>query len=368
MANRQHHLTSLADLHASGLIDAHEITNLGPVAERYAIAVTPAVRGLMEPTNPEDPIARQYLPDARELQHLPQELADPIGDGPHSPVPGIVHRYRDRVLLKIVNICPVYCRFCFRREMVGPSHGGMLDETALANALAYIANTPQVEETIMTGGDPLVLSARRIREIVERLSAIAHIKKLRWHTRMPVVAPERITPALIAALMATDRTVRIAVHANHAREFSHAARAACHMLRDAGIELLSQSVLLRGINDDVAALADLVEAYLEVGATPYYLHHGDLAPGTSHFRTSIAAGLKLMSGLAERLPAEKLPAYMLDVPGGSGKIRLMAERVTQKVPGVYQINLPDGHRIAYSDVVHRLSSDALQQAAFWAPR
>ncbi|MGB6939647.1 MAG: lysine-2,3-aminomutase-like protein [Xanthobacteraceae bacterium] len=293
-----------------------QLTALQEVAARYAVAITPGVADMMDPNDPRDPIARQFLPDMRELEHLPQEYADPIGDDAHSPVEGVVHRYPDRVLLKLVNACAVYCRFCFRREMVGPGRGG-LSPRALSAALDYIAKTPQIWEVILTGGDPLVLSPRRLKDVTARLTAIEHVKVIRVHTRVPTVAPQRITPALVKALR-TDKATFVVLHANHARELTKA-RAACARLVDAGIPMLSQSVLLRGVNDDAETLGELMRALVECRIKPYYLHHADLAPGTAHFRTSITEGQALMRELHGRVSGLCQPTYVLDIPGGYGK-------------------------------------------------
>src|ERR1700685_485248 len=189
-------------LAAARLVPRDRLAPLEQVAARYAVAITPALADLIDPSDPHDPIARQFVPDARELQHLPEESSDPIGDDAHSPVEGIVHRYPDRVLLKLVNACAVYCRFCFRRETVGPGRAG-LSRAALAAALDYIRATPQIWEVILTGGDPLVASPRRLKEVTAMLAAIDHVKVIRVHTRVPVAAPEQISPALVRALRST---------------------------------------------------------------------------------------------------------------------------------------------------------------------
>ncbi len=316
----QRTLKSIAELQAAGLVPAADVDALQAVAARYAVAITPAMAGLIDRGDPNDPIARQFVPDARELQHRPEELADPIGDERFARAPGIVHRYPDRVLLKLTHVCPVYCRFCFRRETVGPGGPQALSGDALDAALAYIAGDARIWEVILTGGDPLMLSARRIGDVTRRLGAVPHVKVLRWHTRVPVVAPERVTPALIAALRASDRTIYVAVHANHARELTQAARDACGHLADAGIALISQTVLLKGVNDDAETLADLMRAFVEARVKPYYLHHADLAPGTSRFRTSIAAGQEIMRQLRGSLSGIAQPIYVLDIPGGHAKV------------------------------------------------
>ncbi len=309
------HPSELAD---AGFIAPGQLAALQEVAARYVVAITPAVANLIDPSDPDDPIARQFVPDARELQLEPEESDDPIGDHAFSPVEGIVHRYPDRVLLKLVNACAVYCRFCFRREMVGPGRGA-LSPKALAAALDYIRVTPQIWEVILTGGDPLVLSPRRLKEVMRELAAITHVKVLRIHTRIPVAAPERVSAALVRALRVNNKASFVVLHANHPRELSKKTKAACARLIDAGIPMLSQTVLLRGVNDDVETLGALMRALVECRIKPYYLHHADLAPGTAHLRTTIAEGQELMRKLHGRASGLCQPTYVLDIPGGYGK-------------------------------------------------
>lgn len=310
-----------AELADAGLIDHNRLASLQRVAERYAVAITPAVAGLIDRSDPHDPIARQFVPDPRELRAQPDERADPIGDKQFSPVEGVVHRYPDRVLLKVVNACAVYCRFCFRRETVGPGRGA-LSPRALAAALDYIRARPQIWEVILTGGDPLVLSPRRLYDVLTRLAAIAHVKVLRIHTRLPVAAPERIDAALVRTLgvpAKNDKALFVVLHANHPRELSRQARAACARLVDGGVPMLAQAVLLRGINDDAQTLGALMRALVESRVKPYYLHHADLAPGTAHLRTTIAEGQALARALHGRFSGLCQPTYVLDIPGGYGK-------------------------------------------------
>jgi lysine 2,3-aminomutase len=308
-----------AELIERGLAPVADLADLERVAARYAIAVTPEIAGLIDSENPDDPIARQFIPSVQELVSTPGENADPIGDDAHSPVAGIVHRYPDRVLFKLVHVCAVYCRFCFRREMVGPGKATALSDTAYRDALDYIRTYPEIWEVILTGGDPLMLSPRRLAETMMDLSAIDHVKIIRIHTRVPVAAPDRIDRDVVAALRVEGATTWIAVHANHPRELAAEARAACARLVDAGIPLVSQSVLLRGVNDDAAVLEALMRAFVECRIKPYYLHHGDLAPGTAHLRTTIAQGQELMRSLRGRVSGLCQPDYLLDIPGGHGK-------------------------------------------------
>jgi lysine 2,3-aminomutase len=260
------------------------------------------------------------VPDAAELVQTPDEREDPIGDLAHSPVEGIVHRYPDRVLLKPTHTCALYCRFCFRREMVGPEGLRPLSPAALDAALAYIAERPRIWEVIVTGGDPLVLSPRRLRALMDRLGAIDHVKVIRFHTRVPAVDPRAVTDALVAALKCSGKAVYVALHANHPRELTPAARAACARIVDAGLPMVGQTVLLAGVNDDPDVLEALLRAMVETRIKPYYLHHGDLAPGTGHLRTSVADGQAVMRALRGRLSGLAQPTYVLDIPGGHGKV------------------------------------------------
>jgi lysine 2,3-aminomutase len=305
------------DLVAAGLISRERRAEIEAVAARYALALTADVAELVDAADPSDPIARQFVPDEAELDRRPEEMSDPIGDGAHSPVKGIVHRYPDRVLLKPVHICAAYCRFCFRREVVGQAR--TLSRVELDAAIAYVRAHCEIWEVILTGGDPLVLSPRRLGQLVAALAAIEHVKVIRVHTRVPAVEPSRVTAALVRALKAPDKATYVVLHVNHPRELTANARAACARFIDAGIPMLSQSVLLRGVNDEAAVLGEMMRALVECRIKPYYLHHGDLAPGTAHWRTSIEEGQALMRALNGRLSGLCQPTYVLDIPGGHGK-------------------------------------------------
>ena len=315
-------LRSPADLAAAELVAPDRAPALEAVAERYAIAITPQMAALIDPNDPDDPIGLQFLPDPRELEALPHERLDPIGDEAHAPVEGVVHRYRDRALLKLLHVCPVYCRFCFRRETVGPGGASSLSPEALSGALDYVRAHPEIWEIILTGGDPLAMSPRRLKEVMLALSGIPHVKIVRIHTRVPAVDPGRVNADMIEALQAFGRSVYVALHANHARELTPAARAACARIVDAGLPMVSQSVLLAGVNDHPDTLADLMRAFVECRIKPYYLHHPDLAPGTSHLRVDIARGRKIVAALRGRVSGLCQPDYVLDIPGGYGKAPL----------------------------------------------
>ncbi len=307
-----------ADLAALGLVPHEKLADIERVAERYAVAVTPTLVGLIDSADPADPIVRQFLPDPRELEAAPLERPDPIGDGLHAPVKGLVHRYPDRVLLTPILHCPVYCRFCFRRERVGRGDG-VLSPVELEAALDYVRRHDEVWEVVVSGGDPFLLSPRRVRALVQALDAIPHLAAIRFHSRVPVGDPGRVSPALVAALEA-EKAVWVAVHCNHPRELSPAAAAACRRLVRAGIPLVGQTVLLKGVNDDPRVMEALMRAMVRNRIKPYYLHHLDLAPGTGHFRTGIAEGQAIVRSLRGRVSGLCQPSYVLDIPGGFGKV------------------------------------------------
>ena len=309
-------LRTAADLLKASLIDATKLQAITTVEQRYAVAIPLAMQALVE--HPDDPIGRQFIPDVAELTTAAHERADPIGDDALSPIRGVVHRYPDRALLKPLLICPVYCRFCFRREHVGPD-GGLLTDAELKDAYAWFAARPAVTEIILTGGDPLMLSPRRLKAILSALSAIPHIEMLRIHSRVPVADPSVLTEALADA-MVTETPLWLVVHANSSREFTPAAREALRRVQLRGIPVLGQSVLLAGVNDSVEALESLFRAMLAARIKPYYLHQLDAAPGTARFHVPIETGRALLAALRGRVTGLAWPTYVLDIPGGHGKV------------------------------------------------
>lgn len=333
-------LRDVSSLVAAGLIKPEDAPWLERVGGRYAIAVTPTVAALIDPSDLADPIAAQYLPHIQELVTRPDEAADPTGDDPHSPVRGVVHRYPDRALLLPTLACAVYCRFCFRRDRVGPE-GGTLTEAEVDAAIAYIAATPTIREVILTGGDPLILSARRLANLLRRLAAIPHVETVRVHSRVPLADPARITDALTAALTAGP-PLWLLLHVNHAREISAPALAALDRLRCRGIPLLAQTVLLAGVNDSPDALEALFRALIRARVKPHYLHLLDPAPGTARFRVPLARAQALHAGLRGRLPGHAIPTLVLDIPGGFGKVEAHAPRLFPSPDGGVVVVDPKG--------------------------
>lgn len=301
-------------------------SDLQAVAARYAVRSTPYLDRLLAQAPPDSPLARQYLPSLQELHTTPDELEDPIGDAVKSPLPGIVHRYPDRALLKPVHACAAYCRFCFRREQVGPG-GEVLNDEELNRALDYLRTTPAIWEVVLTGGDPLILSPRRLSRIIGALEDMAHVEVLRIHTRLPLHEPSRISDELIAALSGPNRkpeqlTIWLAIHINHRSELTPEVITALRKMQAAGLPLISQTVLLRGVNDDAQSLCDLFRALVRYGVKPYYLHHPDPAPGTSHFRLGIEDGVKIVQEMHSQLSGIARPTYILDRPNGAGKVQI----------------------------------------------
>ena len=327
-------LVSPSHLLAAGLIEQKDLAGVTEVARSFGVGITGQMRRLMDQVNP-DPIAAQFVPSAAELNVTEEELRDPIGDETHSPLPGIVHRYPDRILLKPSTVCAVYCRFCFRRETVGAASQG-LDDNELEAALAYIESKEEIWEVIISGGDPFILSPRRLERIMHRLDRIAHVGVVRFHTRVPVVKPGIIDAALIRAIK-ISKAVYVVLHVNHVHELSEEAQSACAKLIDAGLPLLSQTVLLKNVNADSASLRALFKRLVELRIKPYYLHHGDLARGTGHFRTSIAEGQTLMRALRGHISGLCQPTYVLDVPGGHGKVPIGPGYLTEIEPGRFVV-------------------------------
>jgi lysine 2,3-aminomutase len=340
-------LTAASHLLAAGLIEEKNFAAVADVARIFGIGISSQMRRLIDDENREDPIAAQFVPTSAELNVTAEELHDPIGDEPHSPVPGIVHRYPDRVLFMPSTACAVYCRFCFRRETVGAGSQGLSDEEVDA-ALAYIESKEEIWEVILSGGDPFVLSPRRLEKIMLRLQGIAHVGVVRFHTRVPVVRPDIIDEAFIRAIK-IQKAVYVTLHVNHVREMSEEAQHACARLIDAGFPMLSQTVLLKNVNADTDSLRTLFKRLVELRIKPYYLHHGDLARGTSHFRTSIAEGQELMRALRGHISGLCQATYVLDIPGGHGKVPIGPNYLSEAAPGRFVVCDHRNRSHAYSD-------------------
>lgn len=342
---------SLKGLEKDNLISPDEANSLRAVEKAYAIGISDNVIDAISAAGDAgaQAIIRQYFPDIREMDAADDETDDPIGDDVHSPVKGIVHRYPDRVLLKITHLCAVYCRFCFRREMVGPAHNDVrMSGDDIQEALDYIAGNKEIFEVILTGGDPLSLSVRQLSFVFDALDKIDHVKIIRLHTRVPIADPKRVTPEMIASFP-KNKACYICLHVNHAAELTEKTRLALRELHCGGCTLLSQSVLLKNVNDDPHVLEVLYRELLSVNVKPYYLHHPDKARGTKHFRLSIKRGQMIVKQLAGRLSGLAQPHYMLDIPGGFGKIQINSNALREIAEGLYELRDFEGRTHLYKD-------------------
>jgi lysine 2,3-aminomutase len=320
---------------------------LSPVARAFSVRIPRYYLSLIDPDDPADPIALQCLPAVEELLTSPTDLEDAVGDEAMSPVPGIVQKHGNRVILLVSNTCTMYCRFCFRRPVAsGHAVDGLRDR--LREAFHHLETHPDIHEVILSGGDPLTLEDDALHALLTRLRAIPHVRLLRIHTRAPVTLPSRVTPGLVEALR-PHRPLYLVTHFNHPRELTPLAREGLARLIDAGIPLLNQSVLLKGVNDSADTLAELCWGLLAAGVTPYYLHHCDRTPGTGMFRTSIARGREIMAQLKARIPGHGLPRYVLDLPGGHGKVSLELEAARDLGDGRWEVTTPDDLAVVYRD-------------------
>lgn len=326
------------------LIIEQDKTEITTVLEQFSVSIPSQVLSLIQKekktrkkmkikTN--GPLHKQFVPSTEELILSSEENQDPIGDKIFEVVKGVIHRYPDRCLLLPLKACPVYCRFCFRRETVAKVKP-TLSDTELKDALNYIATHPEIWEVILTGGDPLFLKPKSIKNILKALEKIPHVEVIRIHSRVPILEPQRIHEAMLDALK-TNKALYISVHANHSSEFTKESELACAKLADVGIPLLGQTVLLKGINDDVDTLGQLMRRFVKNRIKPYYLHHADLALGTSHFRTTLEAGQSLISALRGHYSGLCQPTYVLDIPGGYGKVPICAEYVENLLNNTYKV-------------------------------
>lgn len=333
-------ISKTSQLVQAGIVTAAKADQIEKVVDTYSVSISPHVQSTIQSSDlSRDPVGMQYVPNDVELVTRRGESADPIGDEAHTPVRGLVHRYPDRALLKITLVCPVYCRFCFRREMVGGYAEPPLSDKELEAIFDYIESHDEIWEVILSGGDPLILSTRRIQEVLDQLRRIDHVRVVRIHTRVPVVDPDRVDEELIETLSSCEKTVYVVLHANHANEFSDSAKTACRKLIDAGIPMRSQTVLLKGINDTEEALVSLMRTFVINRITPYYLHHLDAAPGTGHFRQSVAKGQELVKRIRGQYSGMCQPTYVLDIPGGYGKSPIGPQyiRADGNRPGAYVV-------------------------------
>ncbi|MFN3202208.1 MAG: KamA family radical SAM protein [Bradymonadia bacterium] len=330
-----------------GLIDPAQGAELARVTARYRMQVSAYYLGLVDWNDPDCPIRKQAIPDAAELLERPMERPDPIGDAAHSPTELLIHRYPDRALLLPTLRCPMYCRYCFRKVALNTEDIRL--HQALDESITYLSKHPEIKEIILSGGDPLLLPDARLGKLLERVLSVPSIKRLRIHTRVPVTLPMRVDDAL-AEVLGQARPLYLVAHFNHPRELTTEATEALERLVRAGVTVLNQSVLLKGVNDSAEVLAELCEALVDRQVRPYYLHHPDLTVGTQHFRVSIDDGLALVKRLRGRLTGLAWPTYVIDIPGGLGKVPVDSSHVRRgEHPGEWWMESPLGGVHRYLD-------------------
>ena len=343
----RHRITSLEQMKEIIELTPEETEGIKHSKGRLALAVTPYFASLMDPINPNCPIRRQAIPRIEEIHLSKNEMVDPLGEDKHSPVPGLVHRYPDRVLLLVTDQCAVYCRYCTRRRLVG-SHERSITQGNFEEVLKYLKSHRKVRDVLLSGGDPLLLENERLEEILGRLRAIPHIELLRIGTRAPVTLPQRITGGLVRMLK-KYHPLMISIHFTHPKEITDAVRRACNELADGGIPLGSQTVLLKSINDKPYIMKKLVQELLKIRVRPYYIYQCDLAMGTEHFRTSVATGIQIIEKLRGHTTGYAVPTYVVDAPGGGGKIPLQPDYVVSRGKGKIALRNYEGKIFEYSE-------------------
>lgn len=321
-----------------------QLAELQAVAAIYPYQLSSAYADLIQ--RQDDPIWRQCIPSLREIEDKIQE-PDPLAEASLSPVTGLIHRYPDRAVLLVSNRCPVYCRFCMRKRHVGEGDSP-LSRAALDAAVDYISRTPAIHDVLLSGGDPLMLNDDSLFYVLTRLRSIKHVSIIRIGTRIPVTMPERVTNEL-CELLKKFHPLYINTHFNHSAEITAASRAACNKLADAGIPLGNQTVLLAGVNDTVEDMRQLMTGLLEIRVRPYYLHQMDLVRGTAHFRTSVSKGLEIVRGLRGYISGLAVPHYVIDLPGGKGKVPILPDAV-EREGDMLSLRTYTGERVFYQDV------------------
>lgn len=323
LRHRIHDLDSLARIIQ---LTRDETDALRYHAASLPLSITPYYASLLDPIDPQQPLRRTVVPVTAELLHAPGEAADPLGEDGHSPVPGLVHRYPDRALFLVTDFCSNYCRYCTRSRMVGKKNSQRPAVGQWEEALSYIAATPAIRDVLLSGGDPLTMPDSKLEWLLARLRRIPHVEIIRIGTKVPAVLPQRITPAL-TRMLRRYHPLWISIHCTHPDEHTPEMALACGRLADSGIPLGSQTVLLAGVNDSVPTMTRLMHGLLRMRVRPYYLYQCDPIIGSAHFRTTVAKGLEIYQGLRGHTTGYGVPTYVIDAPGGGGKIPLLPETV-----------------------------------------
>ena len=323
-------IESLEDLKKYITLSAEEEEGVKKTLETLRMAVTPYYFSLMDNNDPNCPVRKQAIPSIKEIHQAEADLLDPLHEDEDSPVPGLTHRYPDRVLLLITDMCSMYCRHCTRRRFAGASDDAMPMDR-IDKAIEYIAKTPQVRDVLLSGGDALLVSDETLEYIISKLRAIPHVEIVRIGSRTPVVLPQRITPELVEMLK-KYHPIWLNTHFNHPKEVTPESKKACELLANAGIPLGNQSVLLRGINDCVHVMKRLVHDLVKMRVRPYYIYQCDLSMGLEHFRTPVSKGIEIIEGLRGHTSGYAVPTFVVDAPGGGGKTPVMPQYVISQAP------------------------------------
>jgi lysine 2,3-aminomutase len=340
-------IETLEDLNRYIKLTKDEQDGVAKALTRFRMAITPYYLSLIDPNDPFDPIRQQCIPTAAETVISPADLLDPLHEDVDSPVPGLTHRYPDRVLFLITDMCSMYCRHCTRRRFAGQQDGEM-DDSRIDAAIEYIRKTPEVRDVLLSGGDALMVSDERLEDIIRRLRAIDHVEIIRIGTRTPVVCPQRITPEL-CNMLKKYHPIWVNTHFNHPNEITVESSAACERMADAGIPLGNQSVLLRGINDCVFIMKKLVQGLVKIRVRPYYIYQCDLSMGLGHFRTSVSKGIEIIEGLRGHTSGFAVPTFVIDAPGGGGKTPVMPQYVISQAPGKVVLRNFEGVITTYTE-------------------
>ncbi|HEY5167866.1 MAG TPA: lysine 2,3-aminomutase, partial [Thermoleophilia bacterium] len=343
----RHRLTTTADFEQVLNLTDQQRADLDACMGKFRVSVTPYYASLMDPDDCTDPVRMQAVPTPAELVIHAEDIEDAVSEDFDSPTPRITHRYPDRVLFVVTEMCSMYCRHCTRRRLVGGSED-IVARTEIGNAIKYIERSPEVRDVLISGGDPLVLSDEQLESIIKRVRAIDHVEIIRIGSRVPVVCPQRITPELVE-MLSKYQPIYFNTHFNHPQEFTAESKLACDRLNDAGIPMGNQTVLMRGINDCAAVMKKLSHRLLQYRVKPYYYYQCDLAQGTAHFRTSVSKGIEIYESLRGHTTGFAVPTYIIDAIGGGGKTPVFPNYVISQAPGKVIMRNYEGVISAYTE-------------------
>lgn len=343
----QNRVTNLSQLENHLNLSNKERNGVILSGNKLSLSITPHFFNLIEANNPDCPIRKQVIPTIDEISVSSEEMSDPCGEDSHMPVPGLVHRYPDRVLFLLTDRCASYCRYCTRSRVVSGAGENNL-KTNFEDAFQYLENNKSIRDVLFSGGDPLLYADNKLEKIIKRIRNIKHIEFIRIGTRIPIFLPQRITPNL-CNMLKKYHPLWMSVHTNHPKELTSEVKQALEMLADSGIPLGNQSVLLKGVNDDISTMKSLVHKLLQCRVRPYYLYQCDLIEGSSHLRTSASKGIEIIEGLRGHTSGYAVPQFVIDAPGGGGKIPINPEYVVEKNSKQLKIRNYEGKSFIYPE-------------------